>query len=60
MTTAAGIEPSVVSTERILWLSSASNPVTAVPVRTSMPMPSMARCTAAPMSGSSVVIGCAA
>ena len=54
------IEPSAVSTEPIRWLLPVSNPVTAVPVRTSMPMPSMARWTAAPMSGSSVVIGCAA
>jgi len=37
-----------------------SNPMTAVSVRISMPMSSMARFTAAPMSGSSVVIGCAA
>ena len=54
------MEPPAVTTERILRSSLVSNPVTAVPVRTSMPMPSMARCTAAPMSGSSVVIGCAA
>ena len=56
----AGIEPSAVSTERILWLLPVSNPMTAVSVSTSMPISSMARCTAAPMSGSSVVIGCAA
>ena len=54
------MEPPAVSTERILPSLPASNPMTAVPVRTSMPMPSMARCTALPMSGSSVVIGCAA
>ena len=56
----AGIEPSAVSTERILRLSPVSNPMTAVSVRTSMPMSSMVRCTVAAMSGSSVVIGCAA
>ena len=54
------MEPSAVSTERILRSLPVSNPVTAVPVRTSMPMPSIARCTAAPMSVSSVAIGCAA
>ena len=52
--------PPAVTTERILRSPPASNAVTAVSVRTSMPMPSMARCTAAPMSGSSVDIGCSA
>ena len=56
----AGIEPSAVSTVRILWLSPVSNPMTAVSVRTSMPISFMARFTATAMSGSSVVIGCAA
>jgi len=54
------MEPRAVTTERILRSLPVSNPMTAVSVCTSMPIPSMARCTASPMSGSSVVIGCAA
>ncbi len=56
----AGMEPSAVTTERILRSLPVSNPATAVSVCTSIPMSSIAWCTAAPMSGSSVVIGCAA
>ena len=54
------MEPPPVTTARIRPSRPVWNPVTAVPVRTSMPMPSIARCTVGLMSGSSVVIGSAA
>ena len=56
----AGVDPFAVTTARTWPSSSVSNPVTSVSVCNSMPMLRIASATSAPMSGSSVDIGCGA
>jgi hypothetical protein len=58
-TMSAGTVPASVTTA-LTRPSFCSKPVTEVPVRMSTPMPDSASATIAPMSGSTVDIGCAA